>query len=141
MLGLRDMLKMDSDSDSDLENVETLGPFFNKHYSQLLKFLPQEDINTMSILNKEWNKRVDSYNIFASLVNALRGEKKQTSKPAFSTKQASKIQKIESTKTQINPVPSQVRPQTASRPLTSNISKSRNPFYHTLLQTNLRSKS
>ena len=68
MLGIREMCMSSSENE---EEPETLGPFFDAHYSQLLKFLPDNDIATMSILNQKWNQRVESHKIWMSLLQAM----------------------------------------------------------------------
>lgn len=80
------------------EEPETLGLFFDTHYSQLLKFLPNKDVVTMSILNQKWNQRVESHKIWMSLIGAMQSKnpaKKEIKKiidaPAKSSVKASVI--------------------------------------------------
>ena len=61
--------------ESEEEEEEVLGLFFQKHYSKLLEYLDEEDVVTMSILNKKWNERIDSHKIWVALMGAIQGKK------------------------------------------------------------------
>lgn len=78
MMSLKEMCMS---SESETEDNETIGPFFESHYSQLLKFLPSDDISTMSILNSKWNQRVESHKIWSSLMATVEGTKPKKSSP------------------------------------------------------------
>lgn len=75
MIGIREMC-MSSEEQEEEEDNETLGPFFETHYSRILNFLPPQDIKMMSTLNQKWNERVESHKIWNSLLGALQGDKK-----------------------------------------------------------------
>ena len=75
MIGIREMC-MSSEEQEEEEDNETLGPFFETHYSRILNFLPPQDIKMMSTLNQKWNERVESHKIWNSLLGALQGNKK-----------------------------------------------------------------
>ena len=101
MLGIREIWKLaasDSDSDdSDKSEIkdETLGPFFDQHYSQLLNFLPEEDITTMSILNQKWNQRVETHKIFnIGLFGRPTSSKRKTKKNTNDSKTKNKVSEM-----------------------------------------------
>jgi hypothetical protein len=56
----------------------------------LLKFLPHEDVATMSILNRKWSKRVESYKIWNSLIRSVCPNRPKNT-------QKSSIKKVEKT--------------------------------------------
>jgi hypothetical protein len=60
-----------SSSENEQED-DTLGPFFDKHYSNLLNFLPHKDISTMSILNQKWSQRVEAHQIWSDLLDSVK---------------------------------------------------------------------
>ena len=62
-------------SDEEEQNDEVLGTFFDAHYSQLLNFLPSEDIKMMSVLNQKWNQRVESHKMWVSIMSTIQGNK------------------------------------------------------------------
>lgn len=63
-----------SSSENEQED-ETLGSFFDKNYSNLLNFLPQKDVATMSILNQKWSQRVEAHKIWTDLVDSVNEKK------------------------------------------------------------------
>lgn len=74
MLGIREICALSSSDSEEEHEQETLGPFFEMHYSKMLNYLPKEDMITMSILNQKWNQRVESHKIWTSLIDSVKGK-------------------------------------------------------------------
>jgi hypothetical protein len=85
-----------SSSENEQED-ETLGPFFDKYYSNLLNFLPHKDVTTMSILNQKWSQRVEAHQIWSDLLDSV---KQLNTNKKITKKIPNKNQKQEIIKTQ-----------------------------------------
>ena len=62
---------------------ETLGEFFDKNYTTVLRFLPQRDQATMATLDQRWHQRVEAFKIWNDLMQTVKGkspEKEQIKK-------------------------------------------------------------
>lgn len=79
MIGIREMC-MSSEEQEEEQDNETLGPFFETHYSRILNYLPPRDVKMMSTLNQKWNERVESHKMWNSLLAAFQGDKKKAPK-------------------------------------------------------------